>query len=134
MILVLDTAAVSDLIAGGPTVERVAAASADGHRTIIPTVVLAELATGKATDAELWRVLKRIPCEDSTPHSAMRAGALRERAEAVRRKKRDLTVDALVASLAVDFAPAILTTIDTEDMRLLTVGADVKVVPITQPE
>jgi predicted nucleic acid-binding protein len=130
MILVLDAKAVSDLIDGGTTVERVAAARANGHRVVIPTVALAELATGKASDAQLWHVIKRIPCEDSTPPSAMRAGALRQRAEAARRKKRDLTIDALVASLALDHAPAIILTTDADDMRLLVADSDVNVLSV----
>jgi predicted nucleic acid-binding protein len=130
MILVLDTKAVSDLIYGGTTVERIAAARMDGHRVVIPTVVLAELATGKTSDTELWHVIKRIPCEDSTPRSAMRAGALRERAQTVRRKKRDLTVDALVASLAIDNAPAVILTTDPDDMRLLIGDHHVRVLSV----
>jgi len=130
MIVILDTTAVSNLILGGNTVDRLAAARAEGHRVIIPTVVLAELATGKAGDAGLWHLIKRIPCEDSTPRSAMQAGALREQAEAVRRKKRDLTIDALVASLALDNAPSMILTTDPEDMRLLIGDGHVKVLSV----
>ena len=59
--------------------------------------------------------------------SAMRAGALRTRAEKVRRKKRDLTVDAIVAATAVELAPSVVITADRSDLELLVDGFDVKV-------
>lgn len=42
-------------------------------------------------------------------------------------------MDALVASLAVESAPAILVTANPADRRLLTAGTAVKVVPIAPP-
>jgi hypothetical protein len=45
----------------------------------------------------------------------------------VRRKKRDLTVDAIVAATAVELAPSVVITADKSDLELLLVGFDVKV-------
>jgi predicted nucleic acid-binding protein len=131
MIVLLDSEAVAAVLDKRPGVQaQLEAAAQVRARVIIPTVVLAEVAVGGARDGELWHLLKRIPCEDSTPHSAMRAGALRERSESVRRKKRDLTIDSLVASFAIEHAPSTILTADTADFRILVGDKNVVVLPI----
>jgi len=45
----------------------------------------------------------------------------------VRRKKRDLTVDAIVAATAVELAPSVVLTADLAGLDLLVEGFDVKV-------
>ena len=107
--------------------ERLAAAQQADHRVLIPAVVLAEVATGAPSDAAIWHVLGKIPTLDLPHGVAMRAGALRARAERVRRKKRDLTVDAIVAATAVELAPSVVVTADKSDWELLVNGFDVKV-------
>lgn len=67
---------------------------------------------------------------DLTPALAMRAGALRSRAERMRRKKRDLTVDAIVAATAIAMGPSVVVTSDGQDLELLVAGFDVKVTTI----
>lgn len=59
----------------------------------------------------------------------MRAGALRARAGRVRRKRRDLTVDAIVAATAVELPRSVVITADKPDLdlELLVDGFDVKV-------
>ena len=94
-VLILDSEAVSALAEQrNGMAERLAAAQQADHRVLIPAVVLAEVATGAASDAAIWHVLGKVPTLDLPQGVAMRAGALRTRAERVRRKKRDLTVDA----------------------------------------
>ena len=110
--------------------ERLAAAQQADHRVLIPAVVLAEVAAGTASDAAIWHVLAKIRTLDLPQGVAMRAGALRTRAERVRRKKRDHTVDAIVAATAVELAPSVVLTSDTSDLELLVEGFDVKVSPI----
>lgn len=107
--------------------ERLAAAQLADHRVLIPAVVLAEVATGAPSDAAIWHVLSTIPTLDLPQGVAMRAGALRVRADKVRRKKRDLTVDAIVAATAVELAPSVVITADKADLELLVDGFDVKV-------
>ncbi|MBS45952.1 MAG: twitching motility protein PilT [Nocardioides sp.] len=107
--------------------ERLAAAQQADHRVLIPAVVLAEVATGAASDAAIWHVLGKVPTLDLPQGVAMRAGALRTRAERVRRKKRDLTVDAIVAATAVELAPSVVLTADKPDLELLVEGFDVKI-------
>ena len=107
--------------------ERLAAARQADHRVLIPTVVLAEVATGAPSGAAIWHVLGRIPTLDLSQGMAMRAGALRDRAEKIRREKRDLTVDAMVAAIAAELAPSVVITGDKSDLELLVEGFDVKV-------
>ena len=127
-VLILDSEAVSALAQKRKGMaERLAAAQQADHRVLVPAVVLAEVATGAPTDAAIWHVLGRIPTLDLPEGVAMRAGALRARAERVRRKKRDLTVDAIVAATAVELAPSVVLTADTSDVELLVDGFDVKV-------
>ena len=127
-ILILDTEAVSALAQKRKGMaERLAAAQQADHRVLIPAVVLAEVATGAPSDASIWHVLGKIPTLDLPQGVAMRAGALRSRAERVRRKKRDLTVDAIVAATAVELAPSVVITADKSDLELLLDGFDVKV-------
>lgn len=127
-VLILDTEAVSALAEKRKGMaERLAAAQQADHRVLIPVVVLAEVATGAPSDASIWHVLGKIPTLDLPQGVAMRAGALRSRAERVRRKKRDLTVDAIVAATAVELAPSVVITADKSDLELLLDGVDVRV-------
>lgn len=127
-VLILDSEAVSALAEKRPGMaERLAAAQQADHRVLIPAVVLAEVAKGAPNDAAIWHLLGRIPTLDLPEGVAMRAGALRARAERVRRKKRDLTVDAIVAATAVELAPSVVITADKSDLELLVDGFDVKV-------
>jgi predicted nucleic acid-binding protein len=126
--LILDSEAVSALAEQRRGMaERLAAAQQADHRVLIPAVVLAEVATGASSDAAIWHVLGKIPTLDLPQGVAMRAGALRARAEKIRRKKRDLTVDAIVAATAVELAPSVVITADKSDLELLVDGFDVKV-------
>lgn len=127
-VLILDSEAVSALAEKRKGMaERLAAAQQTEHRVLIPAILLAEVATGAPTDAAIWHVLGKIPTVDLPQGVAMRAGALRTRAERVRRKKRDLTVDAIVAATAVELAPSVVITADKPDLELLVDGFDVKV-------
>lgn len=127
-VLILDSEAVSALAEKRKGMaERLAAAQQADHRVLIPAVVLAEVATGAPTDAAIWHVLGRIPTLDLPEGVAMRAGVLRARAERVRRKKRDLTVDAIVVATAVELAPSVVLTADKADLELLVDGFNVRV-------
>jgi len=86
--------------------------------------------TGAPSDAAYWQVLKKLAVVDTTARIAARAGALREAASAARRKKRDLTVDAIVAATAHEFTPAAIITGDPDDMALLVSGPGITVTAI----
>jgi predicted nucleic acid-binding protein len=127
-VLILDSEAVSALAEQrNGMAERLAAAQQADHRVLIPAVVLAEVATGAPSDAAIWHVLGKVPTLDLPQGVAMRAGALRTRAEGVRGKKRDLTVDAIVAATAGEPAPSVVLTADKPDLELLVEGFDVKI-------
>lgn len=127
-VLILDSEAVSALAEQRKGMaERLAAAQQADHRVLIPAIVLAEVATGAPTDSAIWHVLSKIPTLDLPQSVAMRAGALRTRAERVRRKKRDLTVDAIVAATAIELAPSVVLTGDRSDLELLVEGFDIRV-------
>ncbi len=128
--MVLDSEALSALARKAPGMaELLEAARRQDQRVIAPTVVLAEVMTGTARDAAVWNAVKRLPLIDLEPRMAARAGALRQSATR-RRKKRDLTVDAMVAAVAVECAPAVVVTADPDDFRLLLDGHDVTVLPL----
>jgi hypothetical protein len=107
---------------------RLAAAHANGQRVILPAVVATEVITGGPIDAGVYRAMKRLIAEPISLEIAARAGQLRERAGGSRRKKRDLTVDAIVAAVAVARAPSVVLTGDPDDLHLLTDGYDVRVI------
>ena len=131
--LILDTEAVSVLARrqGRDTVIRLRAALDLDTIVFFPTIVLAEILTGGQADAAVWRIVNKLTPVGLTTQISAHAGSLRERAEKVRRKKRDLTVDAVVAATAIARAPSLLITGDVEDLRLLTDGSDAKVVPVS---
>ena len=130
--LVLDTEALSLLARGrsDDTLALILAADKIGSPAVFPTIILSEILTGKPYDASVWRIVNQLTAVDLTVQIAAQAGRLRERAESVRRKKRDLTVDAIVAATAILWAPSLLITGDVDDLRLLTEGSDVKVISV----
>jgi predicted nucleic acid-binding protein len=128
--VVLDTEAVSSLaLSHRPALARLKAAADLDAMVVAPSIVLAELMTGRPSDAAIWRIVNGLDVHDVTCEIAAVAGRLRERADHSRRKKRDLTVDAVVAAIAVAVAPSVVITSDIGDLALLTTGYDVKVLP-----
>lgn len=85
--------------------------------------------TGHPADAALRHVVNRL-VPDTTVATAAHAGALRMRTEHLRRKKRDLTVDAIVAATAVALAPSVIITGDPADLSALITDADVHIVSL----
>ena len=130
--LVLDTEALSVLSrrTNRSVFARLLATGDYEDVALFPTVILAELLTGRPVDAAIWQVIRGLTSVDLTVQIAAQAGRLRERAESVRRKKRDLTVDAIVAATAILWAPSLLITGDVDDLRLLTEGSDVRVISV----
>lgn len=108
--------------------ERLAAARDNGQRVILPAVVAAEVITGRPTDAGVYRAMKRLIPEPISLELAARAGELRDRGGGARRKKRDLTIDAIVAAVAIARAPSVVLTADPDDIQLLTQGHDIRVI------
>jgi hypothetical protein len=87
-----------------------------GADVVIPTVVLAEAVTGRATDAVVNRVVARFGTVVTPEAIARRAGALRHSLPKARRAKTS-AVDAIVAAHAVLGAKsAVLITTDADDL------------------
>lgn len=94
----------------------------------IPSVVLTEVITGRAEDANINRVVKAVDEElVLTPERSRQAGTLRARAwelrkAATRRGKDDRppsAVDAIVMAEAVAAGTAVILTSDPGEMELL---------------
>lgn len=94
----------------------------------ISTVTLAETTDGSARDANIRRVVKNMNRIYVSEAIAYEAGRLRARATGLRRKPRDVTIDALVASTALSLRPPIIVlTSDEYDLTLLLEGTGVHV-------
>jgi len=130
--VVLDAEALSSIAAGRNTkVMALIQGTWDiDARVLFPTIILSEIITGKPSDASVWRIANKVTSVDLTVRIAVQAGRLRARAGNVRKKKKDLTVDAIVASTAILWAPSLLITGDADDLCLLTEGSGVKVVSV----
>ncbi|MDR1077310.1 MAG: hypothetical protein LBL55_01320 [Propionibacteriaceae bacterium] len=129
--VVLDSEALSALARKDRSVAvTVHALLKTGQPVVVPTVVLVEVMNGQPRDAAVRQAMKGFFSYSLEAPTATAAGALRERAESVRRKKRDLSVDAVVAQTAIDLAPSTIITADVFDLRILTADADVVVVPV----
>lgn len=77
------------------------------------------------------RIVKAIRLVEVTERIGFAAGRLRGAASPVRRKPRDLTVDAVVAATALALPPPVVVlTSDPGDLRLLLGGTPVRVEPI----
>ena len=89
---------------------------------------LAEVADGTPRDARIRIAVKAVRVVPVTTEIGFRAGSLRSTAAPSRRKRRDLTVDALVAATALSLpAPVIVLMSDPNDVRLLLSGTSVRV-------
>lgn len=95
------------------------------------TVTLAEVTDGRDRDVAVHRIVKAIRLVEVTERIGFAAGRLRGAASPVRRKPRDLTVDAVVAATALALPPPVVVlTSDPGDLRLLLGGTPVRVEPI----
>ena len=91
-------------------------------------LTIAEVTDGSARDAEVRRAIKALRVVDVDDTIAYSAGRLRASGVRARRKPRDMTVDAVVASTALLLpAPVVVLTSDSEDFELLLEGEPVLV-------
>lgn len=98
----------------------------------ISAATLAETTDGSPRDAAVYRVMSRIEVSDVTRSIGCTAGALRAKAANVRKKPRDLTVDALVAATALSLRlPVVVLTSDKPDLDLMLSDSEgVRVYPV----
>lgn len=97
-------------------------------RLYASSATLAEVADGTPRDAKLRRATKDLNLVPVSKEIGFSAGALRRKAHAVRRKPRDLTLDALVAATALTLpTPVVVLTSDPNDLTLLLEGTHASV-------
>jgi predicted nucleic acid-binding protein len=96
------------------------------------TATLAEVTDGSARDARVRRAVKALRLVEVNARIGYLAGELRAAAAPLRPKRRDLTVDALVAATALTLpAPVVVLTSDRSDTSLLLAGREALVEAIT---
>lgn len=126
-LVVLDSGAVDQVVRSRRLRQRLAILVADGWDPVIPTVVLAEIVTGRATDAVVNRVVSSIGTIDTSVPVARQAGALRF-AAGRRLGQVPSGIDALVAAHAAEGSRAVVCTSDPGDLSALL--ADVATVVV----
>jgi predicted nucleic acid-binding protein len=131
--VLLDAEAVSAYAAGSVTVfPLVAAARRAGATLCASSATLAEATDGSARDAVVRRAMRAVETRPVTDEIGYRAGALRARSAASRKKPRALTVDALVAATALTLpSPVVVLTSDPDDMVSLLDDSHVVVEPVS---
>ena len=108
-----------------------AAARRTGSEMYVSTATLAETTDGSTRDAAVRRIVNGINRENVTESLGYTAGRLRAKAASIRRKPRDLTVDAIVAATAMSLRPPVVViTSDSGDLELLLDGTGIRVYQI----
>jgi predicted nucleic acid-binding protein len=90
-----------------------------GWVPVIPTVVLAEVITGRPQDATVNQVVRRLDTLDTTGPTARRAGHLRFAVERSGARRLPSGIDAIVAAHAADAGAGVVFTSDPTDLRRL---------------
>lgn len=131
--IVLDAEAMSALANLDRRMQAWATAARRTNSTLhASTLTVAEVTDGTARDVRVRRAARSVRLEPVSESIAYRAGELRARAAAGRRKARDLTVDAVVAATALTLpAPVVVITGDPAGLGRLLHGTDVRVAPLT---
>ena len=94
-----------------------------GWTPVIPTPVLAEAITGRATDAPANQAINRIGTTATDEPLARHAGALRYAASRTAgRRAPPSGIDAIVAAHAAECGAGVVFTTDPNDLRRLLVG------------
>jgi len=95
-------------------------ARGSGSEFFASTATLAEVTDGTSRDANIRRVARNVDLVPVSKEIGYDAGRLRARAANLRRKPRDLTVDAIVAATALDIPPPVIVlTSDKPDLELM---------------
>jgi predicted nucleic acid-binding protein len=90
-----------------------------GWVPIVPTVVLAEATTGRASDAPVNQTVKQIGTTDTTPSTARLAGRLRCTVKRSAPRRIPGGIDAIVAAHAAEVGSGVVFTTDPSDLRRL---------------
>jgi predicted nucleic acid-binding protein len=90
-----------------------------GWNPVIPTVVLAEVITGRRQDAPANQVVHRLGTVDTPQATARRAGHLRFGVQHSGARRIPSGIDAIVAAHAADAGAGIVFSTDPTDLRRL---------------
>ncbi|MHB1710665.1 MAG: type II toxin-antitoxin system VapC family toxin [Acidimicrobiales bacterium] len=102
-----------------------------GWTPVIPTVVLAEVITGRHEDASVNQVVSRLGTVDTTQATARRAGKLRFGVKRAGTRRIPSGIDAIVAAHVADAGAGVVFTTDPSDLRRLL--ADFPLVVVEKP-
>jgi len=127
--IILDAEALSLLAAGARRMQAwVTVARRTDSILYASALTLAEVTDGTARDALVRRAMGAVRVEPVGVEIGYAAGRLRARASKIRRKHRNLTVDAVVAATALTLpAPTLVLTSDADDLTLLLADSAVRV-------
>ena len=90
-----------------------------GWVPMIPTVVLAEATTGRASDAPVNQAVRQIGATDTAPSTARLAGRLRYAVQRSGPRRIPGGIDAIVAAHAAEVGRGVVFTTDPSDLRRL---------------
>jgi len=120
-VIVLDSGVIGEATSNGAFREAIRELIDLGWTPVVPTVVLAECVTGRASDAPTNQAIARFNTTDTDKAMARRAGILRFRAQRASGQRMPSGIDAIVAAHAAAAATAVVFTTDPTDLRRLLV-------------
>jgi predicted nucleic acid-binding protein len=122
-VIVLDSGAIDQVITNREFRAVLDDLVRSGWTPIIPTPVLAEAITGRATDAPANQAIGRIGTTVTDEPLARHAGALRHAATKTAGRRPPSGLDAIVAAHAADVGAGVVFTTDPGDLRRLLVDS-----------
>jgi predicted nucleic acid-binding protein len=118
-VIVLDSGAVDQVVTNKEFRAVLGDLLRSGWNPIIPTPVIAETITGRATDAPANQAIGRIGTTVTDEPLARHAGALRYAAATSGGRRPPSGIDAIVAAHAADAGAGVVFTTDPGDLRRL---------------
>lgn len=118
-VIVLDSGAIEQVVANKEFRAVLDDLVRSGWTPIIPTLVLAEAITGRATDAPANQAIGRVGTTITDEPLARHAGALRYSAGKAARRRPPSAIDSIVAAHAADAGAGVVFTTDPGDLRRL---------------
>jgi len=119
-IIVLDSGAIDQVATNQPFRTVVRELAKAGWHVVIPTVVLAEVITGRPIDAATNHAVNRLGTEHTDEATARVAGRLRAGVERTGRQRIPSGIDAIVAAHAVGSGEqSVVFTTDVSDLQRL---------------
>jgi len=122
-VIVLDSGAVDQVVTNKEFRAVLDDLVRTGWTPVIPTPVLAEAITGRATDAPANQAIGRIGTTVTDERLARSAGALRHAAARTAGRHPPSGIDAIVAAHAAEAGAGVVFTTDPGDLKRLLAGS-----------